>query len=81
MAVKENELSKANKNIDKLEKDKVTLKLEIHNTNAILQNTRTELKEKKIENERLYKTLSVNLHLIPKSCYDLNLCKIIYIYI
>lgn len=34
------------------------MKLEIQNTNIILQHTRTELKEKKIENERLYKTLS-----------------------
>lgn len=49
---------RANKQIDKLEKDKIALKLEIQNTNIILQHTRTELKEKKIENERLYKTLS-----------------------
>lgn len=58
VAVKEAELVRANKQIDKLEKDKIALKLEIQNTNIILQHTRTELKEKKIENERLYKTLS-----------------------
>lgn len=51
---------RANKNIEKLEKDKIALKLEIQNTNIILQHTRTELKEKKLENERLYKTLSVS---------------------
>ena len=41
-----------------MEKDKQTLKIEIQNTLVILQHTRTELKEKKNENERLYKTLS-----------------------
>lgn len=49
---------RANKRIDKLEKDKIALQLEIQNTNIILQHTRTELKEKKMENERLYKTLA-----------------------
>lgn len=61
LAVKESELVRASKNIEKLEKDKIALKLEIQNTNIILQHTRTELKEKKLENERLYKTLSVSL--------------------
>lgn len=59
VSVKETELVHAQKRIDKLEKDKIALKLEIQNTKIILQHTRTELKEKKIENERLYKTLSV----------------------
>lgn len=58
LAVKEAELVRANKRIDKLEKDKIALQLEIQNTNIILQHTRTELKEKKMENERLYKTLA-----------------------
>lgn len=58
LAVKEAELVRANKRIDKLEKDKIALQLEIQNTNIILQHTRTELKEKKQENERLYKTLA-----------------------
>lgn len=62
------ELLRANKQIDKMEKEKITLKLEIQNTNVTLQHTRSELKEKKIENERLYKTLSVR----PNKVYGLR---------
>lgn len=58
ISVKDAELVRAGKQIDKLEKEKIAYKLEIQNTNIILQHTRTELKEKKMENERLYKTLS-----------------------
>lgn len=58
--MKEAELIRAGKQIDKLEKEKTALKLEIQSTNVILQHVRTELKEKKLENEALYKTLSVS---------------------
>lgn len=58
IAVKEMELLRAEKTIDKQEKEKQELKLEVQNTLVILQHTRTELKEKKVENERLYNTLS-----------------------
>lgn len=58
---KEGELLRAEKNIEKIEKEKQAIKVEIENTLVILQHTRSELKEKKNENERLYNTLSVSI--------------------
>lgn len=49
---------RAHKTIEKLEKEKIVLRLEIQTTTAMLQQTRAELRERKLENERLYKTLA-----------------------
>lgn len=51
--------------VNKLEKERSLLKMEIQNYSVTLQHTRTELKEKKMEIERLYKQISVRcLHIL-----------------
>lgn len=58
VATKEAELLRAHKSIEKLDKDKIVLRLEIQTTGAMLQQTRTELRERRLESERLHKTLA-----------------------
>lgn len=55
---KESELLRQQKNLEKLEKECLKIRVEFRNLEVILQNTRAELKEKRLENDRLYKTLS-----------------------
>nr|XP_029713268.1 cilia- and flagella-associated protein 58-like [Aedes albopictus] len=52
------ELFKANKTIDKIEKEKQSLKTEVQNISITLQHTKSELNEKMMENARLNKTLT-----------------------
>ncbi|XP_058456999.1 cilia- and flagella-associated protein 58-like [Malaya genurostris] len=52
------ELFKANKTIDRLEKDKQSLKTEWQNISTTLQHTKSELNENMMENARLNKTLT-----------------------
>lgn len=56
---KVNELQHTVRIVNKLEKERTLLKMEIQNYCVTLQHTRTELKEKKMEIERLYKQISV----------------------
>lgn len=53
------ELQQTVRTVNKLEKERTLLKMEIQNYSVTLQHTRTELKEKKMEIERLYKQISV----------------------
>ncbi|XP_055547011.1 cilia- and flagella-associated protein 58 [Wyeomyia smithii] len=55
---KVSELFKANKTIDKIEKEKQSLKTEVQNISIALQHTKSELSEKMMENARLNKTLT-----------------------
>lgn len=57
-----NELQHTVRVVNKLEKERSLLKMEIQNYSVTLQHTRTELKEKKMEIERLYKQISVRNH-------------------
>ncbi|XP_062541404.1 cilia- and flagella-associated protein 58 [Armigeres subalbatus] len=57
-ATKVAELFKANKTIDKIEKEKQSLKTEVQNISITLQHTKSELNEKLMENARLNKTLT-----------------------
>lgn len=59
-ATKVAELFKANKTIDRVEKEKQTLKTVVENMNTELEHSASELKEKMNENARLNKTLSVS---------------------
>ncbi|XP_055588238.1 cilia- and flagella-associated protein 58 [Uranotaenia lowii] len=52
------ELFKACKTIDKIEKEKQSLKNEVQNISVTLQHTKSELNEKIMENSRLNKTLT-----------------------
>ncbi|KFB36388.1 AGAP003679-PA-like protein [Anopheles sinensis] len=52
------ELFKANKTIDKVEKEKQTLKTDVQSISIALQHSKSELSEKTNENTRLNKTLS-----------------------
>lgn len=56
---KMNELQHTIRVVNKLEKERTLLKMEIQSYSVTLQHTRTELKEKKMEIERLYKQISV----------------------
>jgi hypothetical protein len=56
---KEADLMKAQKQIEKLDKEKQMFKTEVQHTIVALQHTKTELHEIRMENTRLYKTLSV----------------------
>lgn len=49
IAAKTTELVRASKQIDKIEKEKSTLKLELQNATVCVQHTRTELAEKEHE--------------------------------
>lgn len=66
---KVSELQHTQRIVNKLEKERTLLKMEIQNYSVTLQHTRTELKEKKMEIERLYKQISV---------YKLNFLFIIF---
>ena len=63
IAAKQTDLTKAHRNIDRIEKEKTSLKTEIQNIVISLQHTKSELNEKTCENNRLYKTLTVRIKL------------------
>lgn len=67
-----NELQHTVRVVNKLEKERSLLKMEIQNYSVTLQHTRTELKEKKMEIERLYKQISVkkNIRLMQIEFYN-----------
>lgn len=58
IASKNTENARSLKQIDRIEKEKCTLKLELQNANVALQHTRSELAEKEHECRNLYRTLA-----------------------
>lgn len=74
---KVNELQHTVRIVNKLEKERTLLKMEIQNYSVTLQHTRTELKEKKMEIERLYKQISVRNFIIFRGKHFFLLNKII----
>ena len=59
MVAKEEELKKSQKHIEKIEKEKQGLKVEINSSLIALQHTKSELHETRDENIKLTKTLRV----------------------
>lgn len=58
--LKDTEISNYQSNIDRLEKENHYMKTEITNLHVIIQGYKCEIKEKKQENDKLYKTLAVS---------------------
>ena len=59
--MKEEELKKSQKHIEKIEKEKQGLKVEINSSLIALQHTKSELHEIRDENIKTTKTLRVNV--------------------
>lgn len=83
ISIKEDDLKKSQKHIEKIEKEKQGLKVEIQSSLIALQHTKSELHEIRDENVKLTKTLrvskscSVQKKNLKKNSFFADFCRIV----